>query len=64
MEKSNGRLYTAEEKSEWKAGVELVQRMLHRGRGVEMMIKRVRDTENSFQKMIKGEWGRDRIGSV
>lgn len=64
MEKSNGRLYTAEEKSEWKAGVELVQRMLHRGRGVETMIKKVRDTENSFQKMIKGEWRRDRIGSV
>lgn len=64
MEKSNGRLYTAEERNEWKAGVELVQRMLHRGRGVETVIKRIRDTGNSFQKMIKGEWGRDSIGSV
>lgn len=35
MEKSNGRLDTAEEKNYWKAGLELVQRMQQRGRGVE-----------------------------
>lgn len=35
MEKSNGRLDTAEEKNYWEAGLELVQRMQHRGRGVE-----------------------------